>query len=444
MQAIRVERKRSTDARWVQHLSLLAAVAFLFSWVTALRSPVTAELVERLPIGLLGPPSTSSQDWRPIKVPARTAAQRETWDDSVQAVQPAAELPAGALNASVAATAGDGAQWVQAHRRAPLRTAPEPGAVPELEVPQWSYLQVVDTMPGGWVRVNYGSDGAGRPSSVAWISAHDIGVSGPPPRFVTSVRDTTLWSADAPDAVGLTVVPRLAPLELAGPERNGRVAVRVSDGAGAAPSLAWVDWEAVQGSLAPAELELPLARAFSPFADNVRLDVPHRTQLDGSLSAMANCGPTSVSMVLGAFGIGISTGQARALAMRSMGIYSPWSGTTLDSLRDVAEAYGLRGLELRENGRYKRWSLDDVRRHLRAGHPVIPQLRYRLIAGNEWSWAGFDHYVVLTGLDGDDFLFNDPARVGANGKGRLTSGQLLRAWMGSDHPGAAFAIARPI
>jgi hypothetical protein len=68
----------------------------------------------------------------------------------------------------------------------------------------------------------------------------------------------------------------------------------------------------------------------------VRLDVPYRTQLDGSLSALSNCGPTSVAMILEGFGIRLPTAGARALALRQMGISSAFSGTTLESLRSVA------------------------------------------------------------------------------------------------------------
>ena len=109
-----------------------------------------------------------------------------------------------------------------------------------------------------------------------------------------------------------------------------------------------------------------------------------------------------------------------------MGTYDPFGGTTLESLRAVAEAYGLQGLDLHENGRYKRWTLDDLRTHLRAGHPVIPQLRYRMMPGREWVWVGYDHYVVITGMVGEDFVINDP--IGLNGHGeRVLTGAAVVA-----------------
>ena len=355
-------------------------------------------------------------------------------------------LPTVADQSSGAVAAQLSAEWVQAHRRTVLLSAPDDGATRELDVPQWSYLKVLETRHDGWLRVGYGSNGSGQPVGVAWVPVTDIGISGPPPRFVTSVRDVPLWSADGPGAEPVAVAPRFATLELAGAERNGRVAVRVADTEWADRPLAWVDWDAVSGGRGPAEREAPrpLARPFSPFVGSVRLDVPYRTQLDGSISAQANCGPTSIAMALESFGVYIPTSQSRAIATRSMGIFSPWSGTTLESLRDVARTYGLEGLDLHENGRYKRWTLDDVRRHLRAGHPVIPQLRYRLMPGREWTWVGFDHYVVINGMDGDDFIITDPVPHNGRGERTITAQQLLRAWMGSDQPGAALAVARPL
>ena len=460
MQAVRVERSRSLQPRWLQHLALLAAVGSLFSWVVAVRSPAS-QLVDGVPLGILAPPGSPSQEWRPIRVPVRTATGRETWPGEVAVVPPSVDAAtreaaqglgdAGqrvSQAAQVVSQAAQGVQWVQAHRRTTLLTAPEPNAAPTFEIPQWSHLKVLETRANGWLRVSHGDDGE-RTGQAAWIYVSEIGASGGPTRFVTSTRELALWTGESPDADQLATVPRFATLELAGPERSGRVAVRVADAGGMLSETgqiehAWVDRDAVAVSAPPSSRDLPLGRPFSPFAGAVRLAVPYRTQLDGSLSAASNCGPTSIAMAMEAFGISLSTAQARSLATRYMGIYSPWTGTTLEALRHVAQSHGLEGLDLYEGGRYKRWSLEDVRRHLRAGHPVIPQLRYRLMPGREWFGVTFDHYVVLTGLDGDDFVYNDPATIGGRGQNVMTAKQLQRAWMGSDHPGAAVAIARPL
>jgi hypothetical protein len=365
MQAVRADRRRSLDTRWIAHLSLLSAAGFLFSWLVTVR-PQSSDLAAGLPATFLAPPSAPSQEWRPVRVPVRTSGPRDP--------------------------------------RAPAATA------------FLAQDRVVPDVAAGLVL----------------------------PSYVASIQETPLWSGDAEDAPALTVAPPLAMLQVAGLERNGRVAVRVDDGAADEVAIAWVERASVVESLAPAERELPLADAFLPRATTTRLQVPHRTQLDGSLSSASNCGPASVGMALESFGIYVPTPQIRALANRFMGIYDPWGGTTLESLRSVAEHYGLAGLDLHENGRYKRWTVEDVRRHIRAGHPVIPQLRYRLMPGREWVWVGYDHYVVITGSVGDDFIINDPINVDGRGERSISAQALLRAWMNSDFPGAAVAIARPL
>jgi hypothetical protein len=434
MQAVRVDRSRSLDPRWLLHLSLLGAVSFLFSWVVTGR-PTTTALVESLPISFLAPPSAPVQDWRPIRVPVRTSPVRDPAPPRVEGI-PSEGVPAEAVLA-------DGSFWVQAHRRSALLSSPDSAARREIDVPQWGYLRVFESRDG-WLRVGYGRDANGQPANVAWVSAADVGLAGAPPTFVMSTQATRLWTSDDPSADAVGTAPDYATFELAGLERNGRVAVKLADDASAATAIAWVDWDAVTGASAPVERALPLRLPFSSLVTSVRMDVPYRTQLDGSLSAGANCGPTSISMAMEAFGVSISIAQARAIAMRSMGINNAWSGTTLESLRDVARSGGLEGVDLYENGRYKRWTLDDVRRHLRAGHPVVPQLRYRLMPGREWVWVSYDHYVVITGMVGDDFIYNDPVSIDGQGE-RVMSGQaLLRAWMNSDAPGAALAVARPL
>ena len=429
MQAIRLSRKRPLDARWFQHVSLLGAVGVLFSSVVAARPQAAVQIVESLPVQLLAP-ATSTRDWRPVRVPVRTKASPEPYADvSIEGTQ-------------VESVKSDGTRWVQAHKASMLRAAPDDGAARQVEIPQWSYLKLLDSRPG-WLRVSYAVDGSSRTPNVAWIPTADVGdVAGPPPRFVTSTRETPLWSGDEPGAETVTTVPRLSMLERANLERNGRVAVRFAESDSEA-TLAWVDGEAITGSLPPLERDIPLDRPFSPFVNSVRLSVPYRTQLDGSISATANCGPASIGMVMEAFGVAVPTNQIRWHATRFMGIYSPWSGTTLESLRAVAESVGLEGQDLHQGGRYKRWTVEDVRRHLRAGHPVIPQLRYRLMPGREWFGVTFDHFVVITGMDGDNFIYNDPATIG-NGERVMSAQALQRAWMGSDHPGAALAVARPL
>jgi Peptidase_C39 like family len=441
MQAVRVERRRPVDTRWLHHLSLLSALGLLFASVVISRPRATAELAEHLPGAFLAPPGSPAQEWLPVRVPVRTTIRPEPAPQTVGAALPV-DAPSMA-EATLVGAVSPRTQWAQAHRKSALYVDPDAGADRRIDVPQWSYLQIVETQPN-WLKVTFRGDGAGRSAGTAWIPAEDVGALAQAPRFVTSVQPARLWASDTPDAEMLATLPRLATLELAGAERNGRVAVRVTDSSSQDGRVAWVDWQEVAASRGPADRDVPIAQTYSPFATTARLGVPYRTQLDGSISSASNCGPTSVSMAIEAFGVFVPTAQARAVANRAMGTRDPFGGTTLESLRAVAETYGLQGLDLHEGGRYKRWTLDDVRTHLRAGHPVIPQLRYRMMPGREWLWVGYDHYVVITGMDGDDFIINDPIGINGHGERVLSGQQLLRAWMNSDHPGAAVAIARPL
>jgi hypothetical protein len=438
MQAVRVER-RPVDTRWLQHVSLLSALGLLFTSVVTGRPQAATELAERLPGHFLAPPGTPAQEWRPVRVPVRTTVTPDPTQQN--AVPPVDGLTL--AESTLAGAVSPRVEWAQAHRKSALYADPSTAASRETDVPQWSFLQIIESRPD-WLKVTFRGDPAGRPGGTAWIPAADVGAVAQAPRFVTSVQQAQLWSSDAQDASVLATVPRLATLEMAGAERHGRVAVRVADPNSQHGRIVWVDWSEVAASHGPPDRDVPLEQTYSPFTTTARLDVPYRTQLDGSISSASNCGPASVSMAIESFGMYVPTAQARVLASRSMGIYDPFSGTTLESLQAVAESFGLQGLDLHENGRYRRWTLDDVRTHLRAGHPVIPQLRYRLMPGREWLWVGYDHYVVITGMVGDDFVINDPIGINGHGERVLSGQQLLRAWMNSDFPGAAVAIARPV
>jgi hypothetical protein len=447
MQAVRVERRRPVDSRWLQHLSLLSALGLLFTSIVAGSPGATAELAERFPAHFLAPPGSPAQEWLPVRVPVRTTIRLQPAPQvdsaSLAAVAPIIDANGALIESTLSGAVPPRIEWVQAHRKSALYADPDSSASRQTDVPQWSFLRIVDSQPN-WLKVTFQGDGAGRAAGTAWIPAADVGAVAQAPRFVTSVQQASLWSSDGPDGQAVATLPSLATLELAGAERNGRVAVRVSDPAIQEAKIAWVNWIDVAASHGPANRDVPIEQSFSPFATTARLDVPYRTQLDGSISSASNCGPTSVSMAIESFGIYVPTAQARAIANRAMGVYDPFGGTTLESLRAVAEAYGLRGLDLHENGRYKKWTLDDVRAHLRAGHPVIPQLRYRMMPGREWVWVGYDHYVVITAMVGEDFIINDPIGINGHGERVLTAQQLLRAWMNSDFPGAAVAIARPL
>ncbi|MBI3968976.1 MAG: C39 family peptidase [Chloroflexi bacterium] len=179
--------------------------------------------------------------------------------------------------------------------------------------------------------------------------------------------------------------------------------------------------------------------------DDVWLSVPFRTQVDADPWARANCGPASLAMVLDGYGVSTSTGDLRTLSNSFQGLYSYDQGIGLDALGKIAEIAGLRTVgPYREGGRgYAAWSLDDIRNQVRQGRPVITLTKYYTLPGHGNANTDTDHWIVITGTRGEDFIYNDAAYSGTNGYGMLISpGGLLRAWQSSSipHHAAAFAL----
>jgi hypothetical protein len=167
------------------------------------------------------------------------------------------------------------------------------------------------------------------------------------------------------------------------------------------------------------------------------LDVPIRSQLDGSEYQGANCGPASLAMVLEGFDVEARTPLLRNYANLLQGTYGRDDGIALDHLAAIAREAGLRPVGLRDA-----WSVDAVRAHVRQGHPVIALAKMRLLPDHVGSHSETDHYVVVVGLDGDDLLINDPALPAEKGfRRRVTGEQLEAAWTASSIPRHAVAVA---
>jgi hypothetical protein len=174
------------------------------------------------------------------------------------------------------------------------------------------------------------------------------------------------------------------------------------------------------------------------------LDVPIRSQFDGSEYQAANCGPASLGMVLDAFGVEATTSGLRNLANRRQGTYDRDAGIALPYLADIAATAGLRAFGLSDGAAYHRWSVDEVRDQVRHGHPVMTLVKLRELPDHAGTRTDTDHYVVVVGLDGERLLVNDPARAGELGFRRpLTPGQLERAWDASSIQRHAVAFAAP-
>jgi len=194
----------------------------------------------------------------------------------------------------------------------------------------------------------------------------------------------------------------------------------------------------------------------SPRASDAHvLDVPYRTQLDGSAYALANCGPTSLSMVLAYYGVDASAWDLRVRAMKAQhtwvsdeGGYSDGYGVFVYNLATVAEGMGLRvdGLWAREGGRIDRlqqWQPTDLRRAIQADHPVIVEVEYRALPMHSAATAVDDHYIVVHGTVDGDFVYSDPLGVGSAGQNLQISERDLMTAMGlASTPRAGFAVAK--
>ena len=162
------------------------------------------------------------------------------------------------------------------------------------------------------------------------------------------------------------------------------------------------------------------------------LPVPFRTQKDGDRFQGSNCGPASLAMVLAAYGIEQSNGDLRFRSHTYQGTVGMRTGTALQFVARAGSDFGLDPQSLYDtsSGGFRRWVIDDVRAEVEQGRPVVPLVKFRLMPGHESSTVRFDHYVVIYGMDGEDFLYNDPIYASdAEGAGRRISPRQLDAAM---------------
>jgi hypothetical protein len=350
-------------------------------------------------------------------------------------------------------TADRSAQWVRNTSETPLRSGPNQDASVFTTLPQWTLLKQIGSQPN-WLLVQYSGDGDTRQAGPGWVSATDVGAVDAPTVWLTAARVSSLWSAS--DSLGrhLMNLPAATLMEVVGTDgiQGTRVHVRLpGDGRSVPPSEGWIDGDNVSRSASPSYAQLPRAYPEDLRAD-VRINVPYRTQLDGSDFAEANCGPTVLGMALESFGLDEPAPDLRGQVLDSEN-FSPAdtdAGSYIWALADVAHEYGLQAHGLYDSdGTYHHWSLDEIRASLRNNQPVIVQVVYRGLPGREDSQYYGDHYVIITGLLGDEFLYNDPiggaiAHESPGYDRLMTADQLQRAMQASDTPYAftAFGLSR--
>jgi hypothetical protein len=183
--------------------------------------------------------------------------------------------------------------------------------------------------------------------------------------------------------------------------------------------------------------------------------VPYRDQLDGSAYALANCGPTALSMVLAYYGVDATPWDLRVRSMKAQhswvtdeGGYSDHYGVFVYNLATVAEGMGLHtsGLWDREGSRLDRlhqWQPAEVRREIANDHPVIVQVRYAAMPKRAGAITLADHYLVVHGTVGDDFVYSDPLGNYGGPDQTMTERELFAAMGAASSPRVAFAVVQP-
>jgi len=345
------------------------------------------------------------------------------------------------------------AQWVKNHTETPLRSGPNDNAITFTRLPQWSLLKQLESRPD-WLLVEYGGDGRTRQPGPGWVRASDVGGVDSPPVWLTSARAGPLWSTSDALARRLVDLPTSMLMEVIGPDdvQGTRVHVRLpGDGRLVPPSEGWVDGDMLSRARQPGVIELPRGYPDDLRAD-VRLNVPYRTQLDGSDYQEANCGPTALGMALEAFGMNLAAPDLRSQVLDAEH-FDPTdvdAGSFIWALARVAQGHGMQTRGLYDgDGSLHHWTVDEIRASVRQGQPVIVQVVYRGLPGREDSAYYGDHYIVVTGLLGDNFLYNDPiggpiAHESPGYDRVITPNQLQRAMRASDRQYAftAFGLTR--
>jgi LysM repeat protein len=253
-------------------------------------------------------------------------------------------------------------------------------------------------------------------------------------------QSVDLYRNADPRSTVLHGIPGGTRLERIDGVRGGRIQVRdPGDGKTRQAMTGWVNAADLDVGRAPSSRELPQAYPADTAMDISHVFAPYRTQLDGSAYAQANCGPTAVGMALAAFGVDVAPRQLRQSALDAQRMYGNGVGTLITALAQVVDQNGLSTYDLRDGTSIRKWSLDDLRGHIAQGHPVVVQVRYRSLPGRGGTYYFGDHYILVTGISGDSFLYNDPIDFDGLGWDRVISGSALHVAMNASDQRYAYA-----
>jgi hypothetical protein len=428
----------------VRHLLYLLLVAVLPAACT-LTPPVSTTYPMFAPVA--GPFHGASVAVRPAPAAMEALPANRSGESAIEwpaAPVASADLKIAQFEPKAAPTApSETKRWLQTLAATPLLVEPSEDSPNYGTLPSASYVKLLERA-AGWSFVMFGGDSEGRAPGPAWVRTSDLTEPAVTPQWARNHQVTQLWRGPV-ETEGGTWLPQWSWLEVTGEERNGRLQVRTpGDGRYTAPAEGWVAGADLGPVQSPQPTELPRAYPLTLGPDVLRLKVPYRTQIDGTPWAEANCGPTTLAMVLEGRGIEVASGQVRKLVLDAQGIWGNDTGVYMEALAEVAGQYGLRVLGLRDRaGQLRSWSVEEVRAQVQLGRPVIMQVAYRGLPGRERALYGGDHFIVISGLAGEDFLYHDPINSDGLGFDRFMSpAHLQRAMNATDHryAHAAFAL----
>jgi len=416
---------------------LLVAAAAIGGMPRPLASAVAAEIPERPTVSTVAAAEPSS---RPLASSASGLTQLE---------RPPIQAVAAAENSENASAIEPTSFWAKTKRETAIWSGWDNSAKEFAKIASDLTVQVLE-FRGPRAYVYFAGDGKGHKAGEVWIDRADL-ADLPWPRWARARRATVMRASPDLGAEELLLLQRGNYIETTG-EILGRwtQAFFLIDRRPGEWAVGWVDGLDLtlpRGEQAEISDYMLTRNTLLTSAPEVWLKVPYRTQLDGSSYADANCGPTSVAMALDAIGKRDTLESLRSAALQLQDINGcDDCGTFIQHLASVAEMRGAVTYGLRDDPQsFHRWTLDEIRQQLRQERVVIPQVKFRLLPGRTKSQYWGDHYIVIVGLAGNNFIYNDPVDSDGRGYGRLISAEVLEQAMAGatgDFARAAFAVGR--